>query len=407
MNNFVVFGASGDLAKNYLFPALENLNQQGHKFKYFGFSRSSFEQRGFSKKLKCFTGSYDGEGLAELAKAISQDSIYYFAIPTNFELVSGLVNGLKKYGLIGRSSRLVVEKPFGEDQETAEHLMKFLNKAVGQDKVVLVDHYLTKELVRNMVSLRFANSIFSNLWNETFISEIKITTTETKTIADRAGYYDKIGAIKDMVQNHCLQLLALTTMDQPRSFQPEDFVKAKLDVLNKLELWDKKSIEVGQYKGYLKEKGVESNSKTETYAKIKFKLNKPGWEKVPITMVTGKKMAERLSEIKVVFKPMIKHLWGQNVELTANFLVINFAPDNDISLTVNSSFQPHKQTPNPIKLHLGGAVANPTTSYENVILDILDNVKINSPSFSEITAQWKIVDEILAIPRLKDKLLYY
>ena len=405
MTNFVIFGASGDLAKNYLYPALANLSNNGHQFNYFGFSRSVPAVSGFASGFKFYSGNYDTDGIAKMASVLTPDSIYYLALPTSLEIVSSLVRALLAHQLIDSHSRIVIEKPFGFDSLTATALMDFLNQTVGQENVVLVDHYLTKELVRNIVSLRFANPMLSQVWNNQHIAAINITATETKGIDNRGGYYDQTGAIRDMIQNHCLQLLALTTMDQPQSFSTQDFVVQKLNILKHLHVSSETLPKIGQYNGYLDEKGIPSGSKTETYAQVVFNLNTPSWQGVPITITTGKKMSDKLTEINLVFRPSFTYLWPD--QLPPNQLTINLSPANDIFLSVNSSFQPHKQVPLPVKLNLGSLTSSPSTSYENVILDILEGVKINSPSFSEVSAQWQIVDQILSLPNLRHNLFRY
>ena len=405
MTNFVIFGASGDLAKNYLYPALENLSKNGHQFNYFGFSRSIPAVTGFATNFKFYSGNYDTDGIAKMASVLTPDSIYYFALPTSLEIVSSLVRALLVHKLIDSHSRIVIEKPFGFDISTASSLMDFLNQTIGQENVVLVDHYLTKELVRNIVSLRFANPLFSQIWNNQHIAAIDITATETKGIDNRGGYYNQTGAIRDMIQNHCLQLLALTTMDQPQSFSTADFVIQKLNILKHLQISSEIPPKIGQYNGYLQEKGIPADSQTETYARVVFSLNTPQWQGIPITITTGKKMPEKLTEVSLTFRPSFTYLWTD--QLSPNQLTINLSPINDIFLTVNSSFQPHKQIPLPVKLNLGSLTSSPSTPYENVILDILEGVKINSPSFSEVSAQWQIVDQILTLPNLRYDLFRY
>ena len=310
MTNFVVFGASGDLAQNYLYPSLFHLWEQGIEFNYFGFGRSaisaddyvSFVDKNihhseFSSRFTYVSGSYDAAGFANLLPKLSSDTIFYFALPTRLEIISHLISAVANSPFFDAAkTRLVIEKPFGTDLASAEHLMKFLESTVGSTSVFLVDHYLTKELVRNIVSLRFSNPIFAHLWNGEYIKEINLTAVESRGIDERGEYYDRTGALRDMVQNHCLQLIALMTMDCPHTLDSKRFTAEKLAVLDNLSLYDSssKSLRLGQYEGYQNEPGVDPKSNTETLVQAKFKLDSPNWQGVPINLTTGKKMESKL-----------------------------------------------------------------------------------------------------------------
>jgi glucose-6-phosphate 1-dehydrogenase len=413
MKNFVIFGASGDLSRRYIIPALRKLSSKNHKFNYFGFSRSPSPpefKRGFLKKFQYYTGSYDHDGLSNLAPAITPDTIFYFSLPTSFEIVSSLISGLVRHQLIDSRTRLVIEKPFGSDSRSAKKLMNYLEATVGHENIFLVDHYLTKELVRNLVSLRFANPIISRLWNRHHIQEINIIAIESEGIGGRGQYYDHIGAIRDMIQNHCLQLLSLITMPGPSSFDTIDFSLSKLSILNHLHLASHslKSVKIGQYHNYLSEPGIDPKSTTETFAEVKFRIDSPQWLDVPITITTGKKLGQKLTEMNIIFRPNpAPHLWSGQKQLLPNALSINLTPDSDIFLSLNSSFQPHSRLPKPKKLHLGHLSVDPSSAYQNIILDVISGVKINTPSFAEIMAQWRLTDEILSLPRLKESLFIY
>jgi len=410
MKNFVIFGASGDLAKNYLFPALKNLQASGHQFNCYGFARSNLDQSVINNfGLTNFTyisGQYDLTGLSQLSSYITSDTIYYFALPTEINLIKNIITILSSLSLISSKTKLVIEKPFGSNYSTAKKLMDFFDQKNLTQSVFLVDHYLTKNLVKNIISLRFANPIFSHLWNKKYIKEINITATETQGINNRGNYYDQTGAIRDMVQNHLLQLLALITMDSPLSFNYSDFVAKKVDILTSVKIIPS-SLRLGQYQSYLQEIGVDSHSVTETFVKLKLKIDNNNWRGVPINIVTGKKLDQKITEINVVFNQFSDCLWGQDCHrLIPNQLTIALQPKNDIILTINSSFNPHQVLPQPISLSLGSLDIS-SSAYENVVLDIVNNVKLNTPSFAEILVQWQIVDRILSLPQLYDSLFYY
>lgn len=398
MKNFVIFGASGDLAKNYLFPALSNLKKLGHNFKLFGFGRS---EAVIPPEYKYFIGQYNKEGIAGLANEIDTDTIFYFALPTRYELIKDLIEGLNFHHLIGKNTRLVIEKPFGTDYQSASELMSYLQANVGEDKIFLVDHYLTKHLVKNIVSLRFANPIFAHLWNSQNITEINITSTETRGIDDRGEYYDKTGVIRDMFQNHLLQLLALITMNQPNSYTHSEFVKQKTSILSSV-IINSQDIQIGQYQSYRQEKGVDPESTTETYVKLKLGLDSPNWRNVPINIISAKKVDKKVTEIEIIFRQ-------PDIALSPNKLTITLQPQNDIILTLNACFDIHKSVPQPLPLNLGALDSSieSSSAYENMLHDLIDDVKINTPSFEEILLQWEITDKILSIPDLRSRLFTY
>lgn len=416
----MIFGASGDLAKNKLFPSMYRLWSKGVVFNYYAVARTEMEEKDFqmmvekatgdkefSQKWHFVSGNYDYQGLGKLK--IKGESIFYLALPTRMEVIKPLIEGLVQRGLLGKdSSRVVLEKPFGTDYDSAKEMMDFLEKKLDKDRVYLVDHYLTKELVRNLISLRFANPIWEKLWNQEFIKEINIIVVEKRGVEGRGGYYDKTGEIRDMIQNHGLQLLALTIMDCPKNLRYEDFIEKKLEVFKQLRLYSsvEKSVKIGQYDGYQKVEGVKKNSDTETLAEVKFRRNAAAWKNIPLTIVSGKKMTKKLTEINIVFKNRETCLWGiDSKKFTPNQLTIRLAPNKNIYLTMNSSFEPDKSNPKPVKLRLGSlAKSDP---YDKVILDVIDENRLNMPSFDEILAQWKIVDAILAEKKLRKNLFCY
>lgn len=413
-SNFVIFGASGDLAQKYLFPALANLHRDGHTFNYFGFARTQFSQPEFVQSVALASnsdfaslwhycpGSYDVAGLKNLSSILpSAPTIFYLAVPTTIEIIQSLALALKANNLITPGSILVIEKPFGRDYASALRLRQILADTVGLDNLFLVDHYLTKELVKNIISLRFANPIFESLWNNRYIDHISIQTLETKLVAGRGAFYDQTGTIRDVIQNHCLQLLSLVTIDQPTGFSQSEFSHQKQKILKKISLFDHpaNSVTVGQYRGYRHEPQVSSNSLTETSAHLTLKIDSPRWRGVPLNITAGKKMSHQLTQIEVVFNRTVNCLWGKDCpNLPLNKLTINLSPQNEIRLSVNSGFNPHLTLPQPVDLFLGfpDESSHLRPAYENVILDIIQNVRVNSPTFAEILSQWRIIDPIVA-----------
>lgn len=398
MKNLVIFGASGNLAKSYLFPAIKRSLASGQRFGLYGFGRSEIT---VPQNFTYIRGEYDREGLKGLAEKIDQNSIFYLAIPIQIDIVKKIVEGLIFYNLLGEKSQLVLEKPFGNSYDSAKELMDYLLEKVGEDKIFLVDHYLTKRLVKNIVSLRFSNPIFEHLWNSEFIKEINFTAIETKGIENRGEFYEQNGAIRDIFQNHLLQLMTLVTMNKPEKYIHSCFEKSKSEILRAVKV-EEKSVQVGQYGGYLKEEKVATDSITETMAKIRLYIDLPQWKKVPMNFTFGKKLGKRITEINIVFKQ-------ENRSLTPNQLTICLQPKNDIQLTLNSSFNIDKDLPRAVNLNLGtlDASIDSTLAYENILGDLMKNNKINTPSFEEILLQWQITDKVRKIPGLFDKLYTY
>ena len=415
MRNFVIFGASGDLAKKKLYPALWINYQQGCKCRYFGFGRTEFSDESFRKiveasvpeadrdfisQFKYFSGTYDERGLTSLAQSLGEkDTIFYFALPTRLEIIKDLIPGLVENDLVGKESIVVLEKPFGDDYSSAKELIDFVDDNLGAGRTYLIDHYLAKDLVRNLITLRFANPIFENLWSNKFIEKIEIEASESLGIENRADYYEKSGAIKDMVQNHALQVLSLVTMDQPKTLVSKAFHQEKEKILKKIRMFNNKfdkNIEIGQYKGYLEEPGVKKDSLTETYVAMTLEIDTPRWRGVKVKVKTGKKLKNKQTEVIIYFKSYRSCLWaGQCVQLAQNKLVINFYPHGDIRLSVNTEFNPVENLPKAKDLTFDFSndveIAMP---YANALKDIYGNDRLYSPSFEEVLLSWKFIDVV-------------
>lgn len=415
MRTLVLFGASGDLAKDKLFPALYENFKEGFPCKYIGYGRADISNEDFRKRvrnsvgkrdedfLSRFTyiqGSYDREGFEQLEGLLDPSkTIFYLAIPNRLDIVKELISGLNNNSLISKGTQLVIEKPFGEDHKSAKELKDFFKKHLGEEKIYPIDHYLAKDLIRNLITLRFANPIFENLWNNKFIKKIEIDIKEKDGIKDRGQYYDKSGAIKDMIQNHGLQLLSLITFDQPTSFNPKDFHKSKERALKATRIYQNnfnENIEIGQYKKYKKEKYIDPNSRTETFVSIKFEVYNKRWAGVPITITSGRKLDKKRTSIKIYFKTLENCLWADKCDVvTQNILTINIYPENSITLSINTEFKPNLELPKTKSLELDFPKENfLNLAYSNALKDIYNREKAYTPSFKEILHSWQIIDSI-------------
>jgi glucose-6-phosphate 1-dehydrogenase len=415
MKTLILFGASGDLAKEKLFPALYENYKSGYVCKYIGFGRTSMsdlefrnivkdsvgeDDEKFLSKFSYTEGAYDSKGLKNLVGKIDpEESIYYLAIPNRYDIVKTLIDGLEENDLISKGSQIVLEKPFGTDFDSAQKLISFLKEKVGEEKVYPIDHYLAKDLVRNLITLRFANPVFENLWNNQYIKKVEIDIKEKDGIKNRGEYYDSTGAIKDMIQNHGLQLLSLITFNQPKSFNSDDFHKEKEDVLKNTKVFTnefKGNIKIGQYEGYRDEEYVDSKSNTETYTSITFEIDNERWKSVPIKITTGKKLEEKITSVRIYFATFNDCLWQGNCDLvTQNVLTINIFPENNVKLSVNTEFKPNIELPKIKELRFDFKKEDMLNmAYANALKDIYNKEKSYTPSFEEILLSWKLIDDI-------------
>jgi glucose-6-phosphate 1-dehydrogenase len=382
----VIFGASGDLTSRKLIPAIFSLKSQKimpEKFAILGVGRTKISDEAFRAKMKDaivsfseekitdqaiisdFTKNlyyysmedYSGGPYSELKKAlldldkcygIGGNHIFYLATPPSvYETIT--VN-LSKEGLTAPGNgfrRIIIEKPFGYDLESGRNLNKTLHELISEDQIFRIDHYLGKETVQNLLVTRFANGIFEPLWNRNYIDRIEITSSESIGVEDRGGYYDSAGALRDMVQNHLLQMVGLTAMEPPSSLDADAIRNEVLKVFQSLQPIKEEDVPLyvirGQYTGslvrgecitgYRYEKGVAVDSRTETYVAIKFFINNWRWGGVPFYMRTGKRLPTKVTEIVIHFKQTPHHLFQRTtVRLSANQLIIRIQPDEGILL---------------------------------------------------------------------------
>lgn len=381
----VIFGASGDLTKRKLIPALYELHTQQflpEKFAVLGVSRTNLPDDVFRTKMKEFLPkqpqiqeSVDAflehlyyqqlstsesveypvlkARLDELGKSLSipENYIYYLSTPPNLYQI--IPESLAAVGLNDKSNgfkRLIIEKPFGTDMKSAQVLNKNLLNYFNEDQLYRIDHYLGKETVQNMLVTRFSNGIFEPIWNHNFIHHIEITSAETLGVEDRGGYYDHSGAMRDMVQNHLMQVVGLVAMEPPVIIEADAIRNEVLKVFQSLRPIKEKEVEKfvirGQYtqshigkelvKGYREESGVDDHSRTETFLAIKFFIDNFRWAGVPFYIRTGKKLPARVTEVVIHFKNTPHHLFGNQAgtEPVSNQLVLRIQPDEGILLKI-------------------------------------------------------------------------
>lgn len=435
----VIFGATGDLAQNKLLPALFSLYKQdmlGKDFFIVGFARRPFSDEEYRKMLGENLG-HSGEAWQHFVKNIYYQQgmfdepkgyeelisklkkfddkmgacitrLFYLATPPdNYESILNHMQSTKLSEGCGQGSekwtRLAIEKPFGKDLETARNLDKKLAELFEEKQIFRVDHYLGKETVQNMIVFRFANSIFEPVWNKEHIDHVQITLAEDKGIGRRGKFFDGVGQLRDMAQNHLLQLLATVAMEQPRSFERESVRDVRVAAIKAIKPLSNEelseSIVRGQYKGYTKEQHVSPDSDTETYVAMKLQVNTPRFEGVPFYLRAGKHMKEEVVDIKIVFKQTCHILFKEaGCPEIGNVLTIRIQPDEGISMRVIAKTPGTKLTLDSVTMNFSYEQtfgSQGMDAYEKVLLDILAGDQMLFNRSDELESSWHLISTIL------------
>jgi glucose-6-phosphate 1-dehydrogenase len=447
----VIFGATGDLARRKLLPAIYNLAHEGalpERFNLIGVSRrdqsdddfrdfaresiKEFSRReaddtvlnGLLERLSYIGFSFDDqEGYGKLAKALDaleseghplNRAFYLSTAPEFFGVITTALKEAKLNYLREADVRVVIEKPFGTDLESARELQKTVSSAFREQQVYRIDHYLGKETVQNVMAFRFANYMFEPVWNRNFIDHIQITAAEDIGIGTRAGYYDQAGALRDLVQNHMLQLLTLVCMEPPSTFEADKVRDEKVKVLEAITPPTPEEVAQStvraQYtagvsggedaKGYLEEDDVPDDSQTETYAALRLEVHNWRWAGVPIVLRTGKRLARKVTEIAVELKP-VPHLAFQShgsVGVQPNQLILTMQPNEGVSLSLGAKIPGSRMRIRPVNMEFlyGTAfMSQSPEAYERLILDAMRGEATLFTRNDEVDAQWSIIDPIL------------
>ncbi|PIR55373.1 glucose-6-phosphate dehydrogenase [Candidatus Peregrinibacteria bacterium CG10_big_fil_rev_8_21_14_0_10_36_19] len=427
-NSFVltIFGASGDLAKLKLFPALYSLAEQKRfpkDFYIIGYSRSPLTrkefQNDFEKSIKkahpkadlkiikkltdalyYFQGQYnhkpDFEKLRDFIKEISGKNsltnMAYFSVPP--QVFKDIIQNL---GETKRSKtedlRLIIEKPFGEDTQSAKELFHFVARYFEEENVYLLDHYLGKTGVQSILSLRHSNRILNTMMKGPEVSNIQITASESIGVTSRVGYFDQVGTLKDMVQSHLFQILALIAMSIPITDKSESLKREKYNILSALKFNESnKNITLGQYESYKNEKEVPKNSKTETFAALRLFIDRESWYKTPIYVRTGKKLAEKKTCVVIELKKFA----FQSKDEEPNRLIFELQPEERINIQLvnkNGLSSEYKSITTSESIACNGDDCLP--EHSNLLLDVMRKNRLHFLSFQEIIASWEITDSII------------
>jgi glucose-6-phosphate 1-dehydrogenase len=448
----VIFGATGDLSRRKLLPALYNLAHEGAlpaRFNLVGVSRrdqtdeqvraqaresiAQFSRRkpdeqlldGLVGRMRYLGIPFDdtagysrlGAALDELDQEAGEplDRVYYLSTaPEFFGVITEAIreNGLHRHE--HADVRAVIEKPFGTDLVSARALQDVVHSVFRERQVFRIDHYLGKETVQNVMAFRFANYMFEPVWNRNYIDHIQITAAEDIGIGSRAGYYDSSGALRDLVQNHMLQLLTLVCMEPPSSFGAKQVRDEKVKVLQAIEPPKPEEVERisvrarytrgmsgGQeVPGYLEEEGVPEDSQTETYAALRLEVQNWRWAGVPIVLRTGKRLARKVTEIAVQLKP-VPHLAFTSkgsVGVQPNQLILTVQPNEGVSLSLGAKIPGASMRIRPVNMEfLYGTsfMSQSPEAYERLILDAMRGDATLFTRNDEVDAQWSIIDPIL------------
>ena len=434
----VVFGASGDLTKKRILPALYNLAADGllpSSYLVIGYSssdwsdesfvahaRGSIEQHSrtpldervwdeFATHLRYVSGSFeDPEGMKRLGAALEDadrnhgcatSRLFYLAVPPGAFPV--IVEALGAANLNSEGARLVVEKPFGDSLETARSLSQTIYRVFTEEQVFRIDHYLGKETVQNLVVFRFANSVWERVWNRDAVDSVQLTVAESIGVEGRAGYYEHAGATRDLLQNHMLQVLAFLTMEPPRSLEAEAFRDEKVKLLRAIRPIDPADVVRGQYDGYRQEEGVEATSEVETFVAARLWIDNWRWDGVPFYLRHGKKLPVRNTEITVMFRQAPDYLFRE-LELEhipSNHLSIRVQPDEGISLAFQAKDPGPGYELQTVRMDFDYDRSfdhAPAEAYERLLHDAMDGDHTLFNRADSVERAWEIVTPMLEHP---------
>jgi glucose-6-phosphate 1-dehydrogenase len=451
----VMFGVTGDLARKKLLPAIYDLANRGllpPGFSLVGFARRDWEHEDFaqitynavkehartpfrdnvweqvSEGIRFVPGEFgDDEAFDLLADTVGRldaergtggNYAFYLSVPP--KTFPDVIRQLKRSGLsdampdeAGRQPwrRVVIEKPFGHDLASAQELNAMLDSVFPPDSVFRIDHYLGKETVQNILALRFANTLFEPIWNRSYVDHVQITMAEDIGIGGRAGYYDGVGAARDVIQNHLLQLLALTAMEEPLSFDAESLRAEKEKALSAVRLPEDMATGTarGQYAagwqggievpGFLEEEGIAPDSRTETYAAIRLGVATRRWAGVPFFLRTGKRLPRRMTEIALIFQraPHLPFSATETNELGQNALVIRVQPDEGVTVRFGSKVPGPAMEVRDVNMDFAYGESFTESSpeaYERLLLDVLIGDPPLFPRQEEVELSWRILDPV-------------
>lgn len=431
--DIIIIGATGDLARRKLIPALYSLHLEDllpQRGRIIGYARSVLDDGEFRARAAAGVREFSRtdldekawetfaerlafvcakpEGYAGLKRHCSQpERLIYLSIPPS--AFPSTIQGLAAHELV-EGTRLVVEKPFGHDTESANQLDAMLNEVFHESQVFRIDHYLGKETVQNILVFRFGNAIFERVWNRDAIDHVQITVAESIGIEGRGAFYEEVGALRDILQNHVLQMLSLLTMEPPASFDAEAIRDEKAKLLHAVQPLDPEAVVRGQYtrgrvegeevSGYREEEGVSAQSRTETYTALQLRIDNWRWAGVPFYLRTGKRLPYRATEIQISFRDVPIQFFEETgvQQLPANHLSIAIQPDEQITFAFLAKVPGPEIRVTPVRMSFSygeSFMSKPAEAYERLLHDAMDGDRTLFARADGVERAWAIVQPVL------------
>ena len=431
--DLVLFGATGDLSRREIIPSLYRrfegkqilpgskiigVSRSGNTDSFREFARASIAKRctapdsgmidEFLSLLSFISlDARSGEAWPELCQAVRDDRLQAFYLSVSPSLFGPISERLGSSGTANSTSRIVLEKPFGYNLESARSLNAALSRTFSESQIYRTDHYLAKETVQNLMAIRFANAFFEPIWNSKYVENVQITVAESVGVKGRGEYYDSVGAMRDMVQNHLMQLLCLVAMEPPWVFEPDAVRDEKLKVINSLERVKPENIVRGQYlehgaRGSYREDVGNPDSKTESFVALRCNIANWRWAGTPFYLRTGKRLRARMSEVAVVFKKLPHLIFGKGKKIHNNVLVLRLQPDEGITMNVmikEPGMGGMRLEQVPLDMSFSDALGSEGVSasaYERLILDVIRGNQTLFMRGDEVEAAWAWADPIIS-----------
>jgi glucose-6-phosphate 1-dehydrogenase len=419
---FVFFGATGDLAFKQIFPALNSLvNRDGVAIPIIGMARpdwnleklrerarASLEQAGkfdagefakLSAQLRYVGGDYtDPQTFRKLREELgsAERPIHYLAIPPS--MFGSVVKGLEESGS-AKHARVIVEKPFGRDLRSAQALDATLHEVFPEESIFRIDHYLGKEAVQNLLYFRFANSFLEPIWNRSYIKDVQITMAESFGVQGRGGFYEEAGAVRDVVQNHLLQVISLLAMSPPGGHQAEAQQAEKLRLFRAMRPLDPTQVVRGQFRGYREQKGVAKDSQVETFAALRLSIDTWRWAGVPFYIRAGKCLPVTATEVRVTLKEPPLAVFGGNDVMPRNYFRLRLSPEVVIGAGALVKRSGEQMRGEPVELIARHSAQNDKSPYERLLGDAIRGDTSLFTQDACVEAAWRVVDPVLRGPQ--------